>query len=296
MLLFDFSDTGFKVLRLSPKILGGEAMDSYTEVKIKDGLIVNRQISNHEELAKEVKGALEKGGLKVDGEEAALSLHDDRVFSLRLKVAAAKGADLFAAISEEVETFIPEPISSQVTSFRPNGGEISFIAVSKELFSGYTKLFDSMGLKLSLAVPESYAIYTVLAPAIGKGETVAYLNVEEDISDAVVMDSLGVLQTFTGEIETPQIERRLGEILAFMEKRWSRKIAKIVVGGRSALDQGKLAQTLKVEVLAIDKVLEKYPLELGSGTDKMKKAETLNLLGLAALTRRKDALNLVPRD
>jgi len=300
MLLFDFSDIGFRVLRLSPKILGGEVLSSYTEAPIKEGLISQRKVSNPEELAKEIKPALEKAGVKVSGEEAALSLHDDRVFSLRLKVSAGKGVDVLEAIGEEVETFIPEPISSQAVSFRPvgegKGGDFSFVAVNKDLLVGYLDLFKALGLKLSLAVPESYAIYAVLTPSIAEGETAVYLNVEENLSDAVVMDGLGVLQTFTGEIETAKIENRLGEIMEFMEKRWARKITKIFVGGKSVLDQKKLAESLKVEVLGAEKVLEKYPFEFGSGTEKMKKVEAVNLLGLAALTRQKDALNLAPKD
>lgn len=300
MLLFDFSDINFRVLHLSPKILGGESLKSYIEAPLKEGLVSRREISDPAAVAKEVRGVLEKAELKFSGEEAALSLHDNRVFSLRLSVPAGKGADVFEAIREQVETFIPEPLSSQAVSFRPiqdeRSGELGFIAISKDLFAGYAGLFKELGLKLSLAVPESYAVSAVLAPVIGEGETAVYLNVEENLSDAVVMDGRGVLQTFTGEIETGKIEARLKEIMEFMEKRWARKIAKVFAVGKSLLDRKKLAESLKVEVLGAESVLEKYPLEFGSGTEKMRKAEVLNLLGLAVLTRQKDVLNLTHAD
>lgn len=297
MLLFDFSDKQVKVLELSPKLLGGEEISTYLKAPLKEGLIVNRAVSNADGLAKEVLSILQKGGLKLAGDtQCVLSLHDERVFTLRLKIDSG-AKDVAKQISAQVDTFLPETAQQRVSSFKSisddKAGEIQFIAADKNLFSGYLDIFKALGLNLVLAAPESYAVFWLLKPQIGEGETVVYLNAEALVTDAVVMDRWGVLQTFSGGGGSDAPEKLIREVGGFMKSKWARILSRIWVGGEAPINAAQLSKNLGLEVKAADQALTGYPLPFGSKAAGVNRLEILHLLGFALLSRQKDALNLV---
>ncbi len=300
MLLFEISDKFVKIADFSPTLLGGRAINAYKKESIKEGLVSARDITDPKVLAEEVKKFLEKNFKVKEKQECAFILHDERVFTLRLNVPQSKGgksdSDL---INEKVRLFIPQPPSAQVSAHKRIGGdknnEVQFVAVDKEFFAKYLDFFGSLNLKPALAVSESYAFYTVFAPQIKEGETVLYLNVEEDVADAVILDKFGVLQTFTEPIDANMITEGLKDVFAFLKERWGRSISRIFIGGEgsASVDSKELAENLGVEILAADKAIEKYPVKFGSGAAAANKLEMLNLIGLAELSTRKDPINLV---
>lgn len=262
MLLFDFNDNGFKVAELSPKLLGGESVSSYLTSPLKEGLISRRQVLDSAKLGEEVKRALEKGGFKIKpGDNCALSLHDERVFTLRLKVGRTNdGKDVLKYIDTQVETFIPESTHDIVSSFKATAigapGEVQFIAADKNLILGYKELFKTLGLDLLLVVPESYALYRLISPLIDLKETVIFLNLEDASADFIVMDKEGVLQTFTGSPSSGDFEKKIGEIFEFMEKRWARQITKFWLGG-SAAGQEVLAKKFSLTLVNVNQAFAK---------------------------------------
>ncbi|KKW05788.1 MAG: hypothetical protein UY40_C0008G0015 [candidate division CPR1 bacterium GW2011_GWC1_49_13] len=299
MLLFDFSDQEIKVVGLSPKLLGGEAINSYLKVPLKAGLVVRRQSADPQKLAQEVREIIKKGEFKMgNGETAALSLHDERVFTLRLKVGrTSDGKDVLKYIDTQVETFIPESAHDIVSSFKPaaigSPGEVQFIAAAKELILGYKEVFKALDLNLTLVVPESYALYRLISPSIGLGETVLFLNLEDTAADFIVADKEGVLQTFTDSPDPASVERKIAAIFSYMEKRWARKITKLWLGGTAIKDGESLAKKLKLEAVRVEVALSSYPLKFAQKGSTANTPEAAHLLGLALLTKQKDALNLV---
>jgi len=299
MLLFDFSDNELKVLGLSPKLLGGEAVTSYIKAPLKAGLVVRRQSVDPQKLSAEVGEILKKGEFKITaGESTALSLHDERVFTLRLKVGkTSDGKDVLKYIDTQVETFIPESAHDIVSSFKPSTvgspGEVQFIAADKNLILGYREVFKDLGLDLTMVVPESYALYQLISNTLGLGETVLFLNLEDNAADFIVMDKEGVLQTFTDSPDPESVERKITSIFAYMEKRWARKISKLWLGGTMMKDGESLAKKLQLESIKVETSLTGYPLKFGPKSTGANTAEAAHLLGLALLTKQKDALNLV---
>ncbi len=302
MLLFDLSDSLIKVARYSRRFLTGETIVAYTKAKLKEGLIYRREIVNPQDLAKEVKSVLQKNGFKFKaGEECAFVLDDERTFTLRFDLPRTRDGELVSGLVEkEVESIIPEPSSSQIRVFKVVGtekksGETQFAAVSRELFARYLDLFNSLELKPVLAVPESYAVHALLAPKVRKDETLLYLNVEEETTDAVVLDKLGIFHTFTEPIENARLAEDLKKVISFLKERWAKSLSRIIVGGEgaSSIDKKALSKSLGLEVLSAEGVFEKYPFHFGSGVAKVNKLELLSLLGLALLSRRKDPLNFM---
>jgi len=299
MLLFDFSDNELKILGLSPKLLGGEAVTSYIKSPLKAGLVVRRQSVDPQKLSAEVGEILKKGEFKITaGESAALSLHDERVFTLRLKVGkTSDGKDVLKYIDTQVETFIPESAHDIVSAFKPSAvgspGEVQFIAADKNLILGYREVFKNLGLNLTMVIPESYALYQLISSKIGLGETVLFLNLEDNAADFIVMDKEGVLQTFTDSPDSESVERKITSIFTYMEKRWARKISKLWLGGTMMKDGESLAKKLQLESIKVETALTGYPFKFGPKSTGANTAEAAHLLGLALLTKQKDALNLV---
>lgn len=299
MLLFDFSDREIKIVGLSPKLFGGEAISAYLSAPLKEGLVVRRQSVDSQKLAQEVREILKKSEFKfTNGEAAALSLHDERVFTLRLKVGkTSDGKDVLKYIDTQVETFIPESVHDIVSSFKSAAigaqGEIQFIAADKNLIFGYKEVFKSLDLNLTLIVPESYALYRLISSSIGLGETILFLNLEDTAADFIVMDKEGVLQTFTDSPDQASVENKISAIFSYMEKKWSRKITKLWLGGKATKDGESLAKKLKLEAVRVDTTLSGLPLNFAQKGSAANTPEAAQLLGLALLTKQKDALNLV---
>jgi len=302
MLLFDLSDTLIKVARYSRRFLTGETITAYTKAGLKEGLVRRREIVNPQDLAKEVKSVLQKNGFKFKaGEECAFVLDDERTFTLRLDLPKTRDGELVSNLVEkEVESFIPESPSSQIRVFKVLGaekisGETQFAAVNRELFARYLDLFNSLELKPVLAVPESYAVHALLAPKVKGDEILLYLNMEEETTDAVVLDKLGVFHTFTEPIENVRLIEGLKKVTSFFKERWAKSPSRIIVGGEgaSSVDKKELGKSLDLEVLSAEDLFKKYPFHFGLGAATINKLELLSVLGLALLIRQKNPLNFV---
>ena len=290
MLLFDFSDKSLKVLKLSPRFLGGESISGFAKSELSPGLIENSEIRNPEELVKLVQEALKKGNLE-DG-EVSFVLHDERSFNLRLPSPVTADTKVSPEqMEEQISSLLPVPLATLVY----DAWDRQFAAVDQKIFSQYLDLFGKLGLKPQLAVPESQAVWSFLLTQIGEGEMVLFLDIGAKDADAVLMDQAGVLQTFTEPIETAKLETGLGEVAAFSQGKFGKKPAKVFLGGGGSisLDAKKFSEETGVPAVSGEDILKTYPIPISVNFGQTSKLGFITLLGLALLIRQKSPLNFV---
>ena len=290
MLLFDFSDKSLKVLKLSARFLGGEAISGFAKSEIGPGLIENSEIPDPATLAKEIQDVLKKNSLS--DQEASFVLHDERSFNLRLNSPVTEDIKADSALLEkQLTTSLPVPISTLVY----DAWDHQFAAVDQKIFSQYLDLFGKLGLKLQLAVPESQAVWSFLLSQIGEEEMVLFLDIGAETTDTVLLDRVGVLQTFTEPIETAQLVQGVVEVVSFSQGKFGKSPAKIFLsgGGTVSLDINKFSEETKIPALSAEEVLKTYPIQLSVNFGQTSRLGFVSLFGLALLTRQKSPLNFV---
>ncbi|NIT04373.1 hypothetical protein GTO10_05695 [Candidatus Saccharibacteria bacterium] len=296
MLLFDISDDKVKVARVSAKVLGGESITNYLQKEIKEGLIVKRAIVDQGSLSKEISSLLGKNFDVKEKEECAFILHDERVYTLRLRVGQPRNKRVSEIIEEKVSAFIPEPSDTQIRVFKEVGeGEVQYIAVNKEFFGKYLELFNSLDLKPTLAVSEAYALFSLFEPYLKEGETVFYLNFESTVTDVVVMDKVGVLETFSEARAKEKLTGGLIEITSFLKERLGRTPGRIIFGGEGIEEAGvkEFAKNLNIEPTPAEKIFPAPPVKIDAKSGSVKATEILGFLGLSVLSNQKEPLNLI---
>ena len=290
MLLFDFSDKSLKVLKLSARFLGGEAISGFAKSELRPELIENSELSDTAALAKEIQDVLKKSSLS--DQDASFVLHDERSFNLRLNSPVTEDTKVDPVLLEkQLVSILPVPISTVVY----DAWDRQFAAVDQKIFSQYLDLFGKLGLKLQLAVPESQAVWSFLLSQIGEGEVVLFLDIGAETTDAVLLDMVGVLQTFTEPIETAQLVQGVGDVVSFSQSRFGKAPVKVFLGGGGAvsLDVKKFSEETKISALSAEEVLKTYPIKLSANFGQTSRLGFVSLFGLALLTRQKTPLNFV---
>lgn len=295
MILFDFSDTSLKVLKLSSQLLMGKAIVAAAKGELKEGLILNSEILDPGNLSSAVKDVLSKAVPKpITDQEAAFVLHDERTFTLRLPSPPATGSRL---AREELEKrvaplLLPVPFSSQVVDSLGR----QFIAADQKMVSGYTGLLESLGLKARLAVPESSAFSFLFAPLIKESELILFLDIGAKTTDAVLLDQEGVVQTFTEPIELTRLRSGIEELIGFSKEKLGKEPQRVFLGGGGALatDAKKLAEEIGRPVSSAEEVFPSYPVPIKVDFGKVSKLSFLSLFGLALVSQQKDRLNFLP--
>jgi len=289
MLLFDFSDKSLRVLKTSPRFLGGNSVSGFAQSGLPPGLIEGNEIRDTDALAKEVQEILKKGSLS--DQEASFVLHDERSFNLRLPAPVTADTKVNPILLEkQLAALLPAPISTLVY----DAWNQQFAAIDKEIFSKYLELFGKLGLKPHLAVPESQAIWAFLLPHIGEEEVVAFLEIETATTDVIILDRKGILQTFTEPIETSQLIESFKNVSSFFQSRFDRKIGKIFLGGggAGALDPKVFSEKMGIPAVSCEEVLKSYP-SIAADFGQNSKLDFIALLGLALLGQQKSPLNFV---
>ena len=188
MLLFDFSDKSLKVLKLSPRFLGGNAISGFVKNELRPGLIEDGEIRDPVALAKDIWEIFKKE--KLSGQETAFVLHDERSFNLRLPSPVTADTKIDPnLLDKQLAPLLPVAVSTLVY----DAWDQQFAAIDQKIFSQYLNLFRELGLKPKLAVPESQAVWAFLSSQIGEGEVGAFLDIGAETTDAVLLDQHGVL-------------------------------------------------------------------------------------------------------
>lgn len=296
MILFDFSDKSVKALKLSPRFLGGKSIAAYVKGDLKEGLIEDSEVRDPVALTQAVKELLKKAVPKpITDQEAAVVLHDERAFSLRLNPPPKDGDGkvLEEEILRQAAALLPVPVSSLATAFLGP----QFIAVDQRLLNQYLDLFKNLGLQVQLVTPESQAIFAFVSPAIPVDGTVLFLDIGSETTNVIVLDQTGVIQTFTEPIETAQLSRGVIEVLSFAKGKFGKDPVKIFLGGGGVLklDQKKFAKEVGREVVSAEDLLKTYPISIGVDFGQTSRLGFLGLFGLAQLLERRDRLNLAHR-
>jgi hypothetical protein len=169
--------------------------------------------------------------------------------------------------------------------------------VDQKLLTQYLDLFRNLGFQVHLATPESQAIFAFISSSIKPEEAVLFLDIGSETTDVVVLDNLGVVQTFTEPIETVQLSRGVGEVLSFVKEKFGKDPARIFLGGGGALslDKKKFAKEIQREAVSAEDLFKTYPIPVNVNFGQTSRLGFLGLFGLAQLLGRKDHLNLVHR-
>lgn len=293
MLLFDFSDKSLKVLKLSPRLLGGDEISGFATSELSSGLIENSEIRDPDALTKEVQEVFKKAVPKpLIDKDAAFVLHDERSFNLRLASPITTDGKVSPDLLEkQLAPVLPVSISTVVY----NAWEQNFAAIDKEIFSTYISLFEKLGLRPQLAVPESQSVWAFLLSQIGEGETIAFLDIGAEATDVILLDRAGVLQSFTAPIETASLASGVADLLTFSQEKFGRKPGKIFLGGGGALslDAKKLSDEMEIPVVSGAEVLKAYPVPISVEFGRTSKLGFITLFGLALLVQQKSRLNFV---
>jgi len=293
MLLFDFSDSSLKVLKLSPQFLGGNAVVAFAKGELKEGLIRNSEILDPPNLAAPAKDILNKAIPKpISDQEAALVLHDERTFTLRLPPLAASDDELTGdSLEKLVAPLLPVPFPSLATDSLGR----QFAAVDRKMLAGYTGLLESLNLKAQSAVPESYALFFLFLPLIKADELALFLDVGAKTTDAVLLDHEGVVQTLTEPIELTQLKRGIEEIVGFSKEKFNQEPRRVFLGGGGALaiNAKSLAEGIGRPVDSAEEVFQTYPIPIKVNFGKVSKLSFLSLFGLALALQQKEQLNLL---
>jgi len=293
MILLDFSDTSAKALRIAPRLFKGAAITAFAKRELKPGVVEKSEIQDGRALEQEVRSLLEKAvPAPLKDQEVAFVLHDERTFTLRLNLPAGKAdSSLVEAEIQRVAQFLPVPISSLATAIAGP----QFAAVDQKLLTQYLDLFKKLGLKTVLATPESQAVFALLASHLKAGEVSLFLDLGGETTDVVILDNLGVLQTFTETVETPQLVRGVANVVAFTEEKFGKSPTRIFLGGGGAvdLDQEKFAAAVQRKVTSVEDILKTLPLKLAVDFGPTRKLGFTTLFGLALLVKQKDPINFV---
>ncbi len=295
MLLFDFSDQSLKVLQFSSRLLLGKAITGFARGELKEGLIVESGIGDPKNLVPAVKALLEKGVPKpLADSQAALVLHDERVYTIRLNLPKLEDdKSLEEVVTSQVQPLLPVPVSSLRYSISLPG----FVAVDQSFLTSYLELFETLGLRLDLAVPESLAYFSLVSSRIPEGKAALFLDLGAETTDVVLMDGLGAINTFTEPVETEKLTQGVLDLLPFAQEKFLREVKMIFLGGGGALsfDSQALAKETRCEVVGIQEILKSYPIPKTVDFGKDPPAAFLSLFGLALLSEQKTPLNLVGR-
>lgn len=271
MLLFNLSDNSIRSLKLSSMWLS-KSLSQPQESELKTGLIQESEVIDQKGLAEQLK--VFWGNTKINGEECAFILHDERAYTLRLDLPEkSDGQTVWELIKEQVSFVIPESFESLGVVYKSlgdkrGGGETQIAAVNRASLAKYLAVFEELGLRPRLAVPESYAIFVLISSAIKEGETIIYLDPEAKGADTIIMDEKGIIETF--------VRQDLETVKRFALEKWGRKIERVL--GPENL--GDLLQT--------------YPIPLRFKIESAQLAHFASLLGLALLARgHQESFNLL---
>src|SRR3989344_2427678 len=270
MLFFSLSYNSVKLLKLN-KLWLLNYLSEAAETGLTEGLIRNGESVNQEGLVEQLGNFLRD--LKIKDKECAFILHDERAYILRLALPdTSDGRVISEAIKERVSLIIPEPLESLETTYKTldgskQGGEVQIAAVNRELLNKYLAVFQELGFRPRLVVPESYAFFSLISPFITEGETIIYLDPEFKAANAIIMDKDGVIETF--------VEQDLEKIRRFALEKWGRKIERV-------FGPANLSELLKI-----------YPIPLRFKFEPDQITDFASLLGLALLTRQQKPLNLL---
>ena len=221
MIFFDISDTSIEAVKLS-KGFFGESINAFARVELKDGPVEAGEVEDKDALAKTITKLLKAGKPRgISDLECGFTLPDSRVYTHRFTLPQRRDHQtVLDLVGGKMEKLIPQPLEELIYRFFPLGegegeGEVFMMAISKKLIKGYVECFGDVGLRPKFVVPESYAAFRFLDPLIDAQETILYLDIGGEYSNAVLMDKHGVVETFSEPVESTDLFKEVGKLLEF---------------------------------------------------------------------------------
>lgn len=303
MLLFDISDTSIEVARLGRRFFAGEAIVASARVELTDGSVKMGEVRNKDALCKTVADLLRNVKPRVtEDQECAFTLSDSRVYTRRFKLPQVQDHQtVLGLVKEKAEKLFPQPAQELIYQFdsleRGEGaGEIFLMAASRDIVLSYVDVFNSLGLQSKLAVPESYAACRFIAPIIGKKEVTLYLDIGGKYTNVVLVDSRGVLETFSEPVETAELFSEIEKLLKFLHKKLEQSVGRVILGGGGSLELNlvEAKERLKIDTILVEEAFKHFPLSIRNDFGGLPKVLFVNVLGLALLTKEKSPLSFFP--
>jgi len=302
MIFFDISDTSIEVVQLSRSFLRGEAVSAFARMELDGGLVRGGEIQNREKLVGVMDGLMKSAKPKaIRDVECGFTLSDRRVYTYRFQLPRYQSNPSvnIEPLNTQAEKLVPQPLEQLTRITTPvsdkKGSSIIWIAVPTEILLSYEEIFRDLNLNPKIAVPESYAIYALLAPTVGEEEIILYLDVGKRISTATFMDRMGVIETFSEPVQTAKLLTQVGQLLEFCREHLGREASRIVLGGGGSLkiDPNEAARKLQLNVARIDTALERFKPSIRTDFGGLPRVLFANVLGLIALNSEESSPNLL---
>ncbi len=205
---FDLGYNSIKVMQIDSSkkqnLVTGYGHIEFDEKSVKNGVIVNV-----EEVAKQVYSLVDRHLVgSLGARRVAASLPVATTFNRILVLPKMDEKDLKQAVLLEAEQYIPVPIDDlyldyEVAHTRDNGSEILLVAAPKTLVDSYMKLFEVLGLELTLLETSINAVSRAVSHADNTGIPTLIIDFGSISSDLSVFDkTIRVTGTIEGGGET----------------------------------------------------------------------------------------------
>jgi type IV pilus assembly protein PilM len=217
----DINDSSLKIVKLKKK-RSGFCIDSFGELKIDPGLIVNGVISNEDALAKAIKLACSAvKGKKLKTKYVVCSLPEQESFMQVIQMPKMNEDELKSAISFEAENYIPLPIDqvyldSQIIVPLENVSDhydVLVVAMGKKTVDTYLSCVKKAGLIPIVFEVEFRSISRALIKDDLSEQPVVLLDIGENNTDLVVFSGRSVRFTYSIPISSSHFTKAISESL-----------------------------------------------------------------------------------
>lgn len=225
LLGIDITSSAVKLVELSES--GGRyKVEAYSVVPLPPGVVVEKNISDQEQLVTVIEQAVKKAGSKLDA--AVVAVSGSSVITKRLNIPAGMNdQQMEAQIYEDADQFIPYPLDEVSLDFEVQGAveeddslvEVLVAACRKESVDARADALQLAGITPKVVDIEGYAlerVYPLLSEQIDEiGEqVVAVADIgSSSFTFTVLVDGKTVYsreQLFGGKALTEEIQRRYG--------------------------------------------------------------------------------------
>lgn len=287
----DISNTSIDSCEIEKNYLGKLFVKSANRVEIKDA-----------------EKWQEKLPLGIKNNDIALAIPDSKIFIQRIQIPMGfVGSALITTVLAKISEIIPVKPENLIFDYtviktdpKTQTQTILFAAIARDSLLEFYQGLNNFGAKLTFAVPESFTVFNVIKNIIKKGQTVLYIDIGAKISLLSFFDTYGPISTFSEPVETQKLELETGKVIAFFQKKYSKGVDLIILGGGGSLNitPDDFGKAIKLPVLKAENILDDLlkNLKIDFIIKDSPKMLFLNAISLGILTFQNIPLNLARKE
>lgn len=287
----DISDTSIDACEVEKGYFGKLLAKSVTRIEIKE----NEKWQN-----------MLPAGIK--NKDVAVAIPDSKIFIQRIQIPSGfVGSALITTVLAKISEIIPVKPENLIfdytvinTDQKTQTQTILFSAIARATLLEFYQSLNNIGAKLTYALPESYMVFNVIKNKIKKGQTVLYIDIGAKISLLSFFDTYGPISTFSEPVETQKLEQETGKVITFFQKKYSKEVNLIILGGGGSLNinPDDFGKSVKIPVLKAENIFDDFlkNLDIEVNTGDLPKILFLNSISLGQLTLQTVPLNLARKE